>query len=593
MGGITLFCVIRFTIVFNKIFFHFPQIKKYVRVFFIFLALEFIFCFVAPLVWAGVLFSILSTVFLFSSLWITIKVYKKGFRPAKFYILAFSFFIFGSLLYTLKTFALLPNNFVTQYSLQIGNILEVVLLSFGLTDRIKQLSLERDTERKLHHEYRDLLQELEIKTAELADTKQIIEKAKLQAESLNEFAKMINSTVDLDEIFQYVVEDLKQKLDADIFLLQLVTQDKNELHNRCFRVPREVSQDLIQEYDSFTYLIEPEVGMYYWTIFRKKLVYIRNIKSSESFSEMDRKLFEGLKITSVLQIPLILRNEVIGIFHINKYGGMKRVKKEELRFIKSFCEQLAIAVNNSKLYQKTKLEHQKSENLLLNILPRDVAKELKEKGYSEPILFDNVSVLFTDFKGFTQIAERLTPQELVRELDACFVQFDKISERYNLEKLKTIGDSYMCAGGIPKKNTTHSIDAVLAALEMQNFMNLIKSLKEKKGLEYWEIRLGIHSGPLVAGVIGEKKFAYDVWGDTVNTASRMESSGTSGMINISGATYELVKDYFECEYRGKVNAKNKGEVDMYYVHKIKLEYSKKKDGKTPNKKFWERYATLV
>ncbi|HNN07132.1 MAG TPA: adenylate/guanylate cyclase domain-containing protein, partial [Leptospiraceae bacterium] len=239
---------------------------------------------------------------------------------------------------------------------------------------------------------------------------------------------------------------------------------------------------------------------------------------------------------------------------------------------------------------ETETERQKSEKLLLNILPKDVASELKEKGFAEPVLFESVSVMFTDFKGFTTIAENLTPNELVKDLDACFVQFDKISERFNLEKLKTIGDSYMCAGGIPKKNKTHAVDCVLAALEIQDFMNMMKKLKEEKGFPYWELRLGIHSGPLVAGVIGERKFAYDVWGDTVNTASRMESSGTPGRINISGNTYELVKDFFDCEYRGKVSAKNKGEVEMYYVNRIRPEFSKDEEGRIPNGQFWEIYA---
>ena len=143
--------------------------------------------------------------------------------------------------------------------------------------------------------------------------------------------------------------------------------------------------------------------------------------------------------------------------------------------------------------------------------------------------------------------------------------------------------------GIPRRNTTHAVDCALAALEIQSFMNMMKRLKEEKGFPYWELRLGIHSGPLVAGVIGERKFAYDVWGDTVNTASRMESSGTPGRINISYSTYELVQDYFDCEYRGEVSAKNKGVVKMYYLNRIKPEFSKDEAGLMPNGKFWEMY----
>ncbi|MCE9499851.1 MAG: adenylate/guanylate cyclase domain-containing protein [Leptospira sp.] len=240
--------------------------------------------------------------------------------------------------------------------------------------------------------------------------------------------------------------------------------------------------------------------------------------------------------------------------------------------------------------EEVKIERDKSENLLLNILPKDVAKELKEKGFAEPVLYESVTVLFTDFKGFTQIAETLTPTELLKDLDACFVQFDKITERYSLEKLKTIGDSYMCAGGIPRINTTHPVDSCLAALEIQAFMNLMKKLKEEKGFPYWELRLGIHTGPLVAGVIGEKKFAYDVWGDTVNTASRMESSGTTGRINISSGTYEFVNEFFDCDYRGEVAAKNKGVVKMYYLNRLKPEYSKDEVGHLPNREFWKAYS---
>jgi class 3 adenylate cyclase len=210
-------------------------------------------------------------------------------------------------------------------------------------------------------------------------------------------------------------------------------------------------------------------------------------------------------------------------------------------------------------------EHEKSENLIRNILPNEVADELKKNGIAKPQHFESATVCFTDFEGFTKIAEKLSPAELVAELDFCFSHFDRIIEKHGLEKLKTIGDSYMFAGGIPVPNQTHAIDCVRAALEIQAFMDEQRREKTAKGLPYWELRLGIHSGDLVAGVIGKKKFAYDVWSDTVNTASRCESSGVAGKINISGATFELVKNEFTCEFRGKIPAKNKGEIDMYFV----------------------------
>lgn len=241
------------------------------------------------------------------------------------------------------------------------------------------------------------------------------------------------------------------------------------------------------------------------------------------------------------------------------------------------------------------LAHQKSESLLLNILPRDVADELKDKGHSAPVRIESVTVMFTDFAGFTKISESLSPEQVVDELDKCFSYFDQIMEKYNLEKLKTIGDSYMCAGGIPKSNHTHAIDCCLAAMEIQNFMNQMKDIKAMQELPYWELRLGIHTGPLVAGVVGHKKFAYDVWGDTVNTASRMESSGTTGKINISWSTYEQIRFLFDCSHRGQVAAKNKGMIDMYYLNGLKHRFSGGGEGRgrVPNAKFKAVYAAIA
>ncbi len=210
-------------------------------------------------------------------------------------------------------------------------------------------------------------------------------------------------------------------------------------------------------------------------------------------------------------------------------------------------------------------ERRKSDDLLLNILPVETARELKQFGYSRPQLYERVTVLFTDFVGFTHIAARLTPEDLVKDLDTCFAAFDEIVGRHHLEKIKTIGDAYMAAGGIPLANQTNPLDVVTAAQEMMQWMENWAASKRAHDEEPWRLRVGIHTGPLVAGVVGKKKFAYDIWGDAVNIAARMESSGEAGKINISGETYELVKDQFACEHRGKVYAKNKGEVEMYFV----------------------------
>jgi class 3 adenylate cyclase len=210
-------------------------------------------------------------------------------------------------------------------------------------------------------------------------------------------------------------------------------------------------------------------------------------------------------------------------------------------------------------------ERKKSDALLLNILPVETAEELKEKGFAEARTFESVTVMFTDFKDFTKVAESLDAKSLVKEIDYVFRKFDEIITYHNIEKIKTIGDAYMAAAGLPIENKTHPIDMVNAALEILETIEEIKTDRKTKGLPFFEIRIGIHTGPVVAGIVGTKKFAYDIWGDAVNVASRMESSGEAGKINISGNTYELVKEKFICKYRGKVTAKNKGEIDMYFV----------------------------
>ena len=216
-------------------------------------------------------------------------------------------------------------------------------------------------------------------------------------------------------------------------------------------------------------------------------------------------------------------------------------------------------------------EKKRSDELLLNILPEETAEELKATGTAKAKSFDSVSVLFTDFKNFTQASELLSAEELVQEINYCYSEFDRIVTRYGIEKIKTIGDAYMCAGGLPVTNNSHPFDVVKAGLEMQDFIIRNKEERIKIGQPYFELRLGIHTGPIVAGIVGIKKFAYDIWGDTVNTASRMESSGEIGKVNISGTTYEIIKDQFDCTHRGKIKAKNKGEIDMYFVERSRSE----------------------
>jgi class 3 adenylate cyclase/sugar lactone lactonase YvrE len=250
---------------------------------------------------------------------------------------------------------------------------------------------------------------------------------------------------------------------------------------------------------------------------------------------------------------LFVLASVFGILEYQLYRS--RQQKNEL--------QRQVKARTSELERAMK----KSDELLLNILPAETAEELKKFGKAKAKRHQPVTVLFTDFKGFTQFAEQLEPEELVAEIDYCFRNFDAIIEKYNIEKIKTIGDAYMCVGGIPNSENEDPQKVVLAALEIRDFMTNLAEKRARSGKECFGIRIGVHTGGVIAGIVGTKKFQYDVWGDTVNVAARMEDNSESGKVNISGTTYSLVRDYFECEHRGKVTAKNKGEIDMYFVER--------------------------
>lgn len=213
-------------------------------------------------------------------------------------------------------------------------------------------------------------------------------------------------------------------------------------------------------------------------------------------------------------------------------------------------------------------EQKRSDSLLLNILPSAIAQELKANNKVAARKYDQATVMFLDFKGFTNIAEQLSPELLVEELDYCFSNFDRIISQYRIEKIKTIGDAYLCASGLSDKNSSPS-DIVKASLEIQDFLQHMKAERLNRGMPFFEARVGIHTGAVVAGVVGSKKFAYDIWGDTVNIAARMQEACEPGQVNVSETAHSLTKYEFQWQSRGKIAAKNKGDLDMYYVKGVK------------------------
>ncbi len=294
-------------------------------------------------------------------------------------------------------------------------------------------------------------------------------------------------------------------------------------------------------------------------------------------------IFDGGKIEKIVAIETDITKE--------KEAELTLLRRNQE--MEQLTDQLKKA--NQELERQKQLileERRKTDELLDNILPHHVALQLKTIGYAKPRSYKMATVMFTDFKGFTRSCESLKPEEIVTFLDTFFTKFDDIIIEHYIEKIKTIGDAYMCVGGIPLRNRSNPFDVVLAGLKIQHFISNLDKFDPEGKLPRWKLRVGIHTGPLVAGVVGKIKFAYDVWGDTVNIAKRMESACEVGRVNISGATYEKIKDFFVCEYRGKVEVKNRGKIDMYFVDRIKPEYSDDQEGLIPNKQFSEFLNTL-
>ncbi|MBL8019900.1 MAG: GAF domain-containing protein [Leptospirales bacterium] len=422
---------------------------------------------------------------------------------------------------------------------------------------------------------------------EITSSREIADRQRRGTQKLNEIAKALNASPDLRQISQRILDHLREEHSVESSIL-LLPDAEGAL------VPHIVlgRQDRIEIGLSARIPTGPDGGLVRRAFERKKPLFVKIGGSRDIFRvpypgmERDRSLIERLGLQWFLLLPLIVQDKSIGMLMCTSYEEKSEgLSTQDIKDIGAFADQIAGALYASNLLAEVERARIESDRLLGNILPATIAQELKERGTVEPLFYDSVSVLFTDFVGFTKASENLLPDELVTELDGCFSQFDAVVTRNKMEKLKTIGDSYMCAAGLPEIRSTHAIDACLTALEFRDFMLTAQRIKESLGIEFWQVRIGIHSGPVTAGVIGTNKFAYDIWGDTVNTASRMESSSEPGKVNISGETYNLVKDFFECQYRGKVKAKGKGDIDMYFLERIKPELSADEVGLLPNAKF--------
>jgi class 3 adenylate cyclase/GAF domain-containing protein len=444
-----------------------------------------------------------------------------------------------------------------------------------------------------------MLKEMELEKQRAEKEREKAEAAKLEAEAakneieaINSLARSINENLELKFIMEKIMNFVEMHYGIKFYSLHILNDNKKKMKLLEAKFPDNVSSEEKRKISQIQIPIQTEEGAFAFICKSKKMVYYKKLDIEKS-NEEERQALGNLNISSMVGIPLKVKNEIIGILNFFSPTQLS-LSKMHLRTIASLGEQIAGVIHNSSLYKDIKIEKDKSESLLLSILPPKIATELKNTSKVVPIIYESVTILFTDFVGFTKIAESLLPKQLLIELDGYFTFFDFVCEKYNIEKLKTIGDAYMCAGGLPTANKTHALDACLTAMEFRDFALRMQELNSssKDEMMPWELRIGLHTGPVIGGIVGTTKFAYDVWGDSVNIASRIESSSVPGKINISETTYELVKDFFVCEHRGKVSAKNKGEIRMYFLDRLRPELSSNEDGTSPNEKFHELYAKV-
>ena len=278
------------------------------------------------------------------------------------------------------------------------------------------------------------------------------------------------------------------------------------------------------------------------------------------------------------KLPIVImtsaNDELLALKTMNM-GGQDYLIKDKLERT-FFIRSVLYAIERHQLREQLQFEKEKSEVLLRNILPQSIADELKENGLIKAKHYEEISVMFVDFVNFTGLSSSMKTEELVTELHTCFSEFDEITEKLQLEKIKTIGDAYMCAGGIPDADPNHIQKMLQAASEITAFIEERYNQKQAEGKPYWRARIGVHVGPVVAGVVGSKKFTYDIWGNTVNAAARMESQSEPGRINISDSVYDIIKDdsSYAFENRGKIEAKGIGQVQMWFVNLVLAETAK-------------------
>ena len=394
-------------------------------------------------------------------------------------------------------------------------------------------------------------------------------------------------------VFDEITELAAEILQCPVSTIQFMNEDK-----QWFKSKYGLPDDLVET--------PRDMAICAHTICQNDLLLVPDLTQDERFAENifvtgepNMRFYAGM--------PLVTpKGHAIGTFcaidfdkkeiSLNQQEAMRRLSNQVVTLLelrRTVIEMDTVIKNRDAVQEELKKEKERSDELLLNILPDTIAQEIKNTGKVEPRFYSSASIMFSDFSGFTKLSEQMEPKSLIDLLNQYFSVFDGIVAKHGLEKLKTIGDAYMCVSGLPAETRGHAIRICLASLEIQHYMKRTNEKREKMRMPRWDMRIGIHSGPVIAGVVGERKFTYDIWGDAVNTAALLEQNGEPGRVNISATTYQQVNEMFDTVERGKITSGKKGDIPMYFVSRLKVEFSRDQEGLQPNDTFLQKYERLM
>ena len=394
-------------------------------------------------------------------------------------------------------------------------------------------------------------------------------------------------------VFDEITELAAEIMQCPVSTIQFINEDR-----QWFKSKYGLPDDLVET--------PRDIAICAHTICQNDLLLVPDLTQDDRFAE--NVLVTGApNMRFYAGMPLITpKGQAIGTFctmdfdkkeiSLSQQEAMRRLSNQVITLLelrRTVIEMDVVIKSHNVMQEELKKEKERSDELLLNILPATIADELKETGTVDPRFYSSASIMFSDFTGFTKLSEQMEPKSLIELLNQYFSTFDGIVEKHGLEKLKTIGDSYMCVSGLPAETRGHAIRVCLASLEIQNYMKRMNEKREKMRMPRWDMRIGIHSGPAIAGVVGARKFTYDIWGDTVNTASLLEQNGEAGRVNISATTYQHVNEMFDIEERGKITSGKKGDIPMYFLNRLKMEFSGDQEGLQPNDIFFQKYERLM